>query len=157
MLSLKGILSSSENKSENYTHRNYNLNNHLISPTVSYIISTNARCNLSYQWQHKENTVNAKESLIQQTLKSSFSLSKQQKYALSGSFSYIRNNYQGNAFSAVGYQLLEGLQPGENQTWELSIQKQISKFLDLNLSYQGRKSPGIKSIHTGSIQLKAFF
>jgi hypothetical protein len=52
---------------------------------------------------------------------------------------------------------LEGLQPGENQTWELSIQKQISKFLDLNLSYQGRKSPGIKSIHTGSIQLKAFF
>jgi hypothetical protein len=157
MLSLKGILSSSENKSENYTHRNYNLNNHLISPTVSYIISTNARCNLSYQWQHKENTVNAKESLIQQTLKSSFSLSKQQKYALSGSFSYIRNNYQGNAFSAVGYQLLEGLQPGENQTWELSIQKQISKFLDLNLSYQGRKSPGVKSIHTGSIQLKAFF
>ena len=157
ILSLKGIHSKSENQSENYSNRDYSLNNRMVSPTVSYIISNNARCNLSYQWQQKENTVNAKESLLQQTLKSSFSLSKQQKYALSGSFSWIQNNYHGNAFSAVGYQLLEGLQPGGNQTWELAIQKQISKFLDLNLSYQGRKSPGVKSIHTGSIQLKAFF
>lgn len=157
LLSLKGIRSNSQNESENYTNRNYKLIHNLLSPSVSYIISNNARWNFNYQWQQKENRLGAKESLAQQKLKGSFSFSKQQKFALSGSISWIQNKFDGNAFSAIGYQLLEGLQPGENQTWELILQKQITQFLDLNISYQGRKSPGVKSIHTGSVQLKAFF
>lgn len=157
LVSVKGVRSNAQNESENYTNRNYQLINNLVSPTLSYIISNNARCNLNYQWQQKENTFGEKESLLQQKLKGSFSFSQQQKYAISGSISWIQNKFNGNAFSAIGYQLLEGLQPGENQTWELLFQRQISQFLDLNLSYQGRKSPSVKSIHTGSVQLKAFF
>jgi len=76
---------------------------------------------------------------------------------LNGEFNYFENSFTGNAFSPVGYQMLEGLQPGTNFTWNLILQKKLTKFLDLNLSYLGRKSESSKTIHTGTVQLKAFF
>ena len=67
------------------------------------------------------------------------------------------NTFTGNANSPVGYQMLEGLQSGKNLTWSLLAQKKLTKFLDLNLNYQGRKTETSKTIHTGNIQLKAYF
>jgi hypothetical protein len=57
----------------------------------------------------------------------------------------------------VGYQMMEGLQPGKNYTWSLLAQKKITKYLDLNLTYFGRKTETSKTIHTGTVQLKAYF
>ena len=53
--------------------------------------------------------------------------------------------------------MLEGLQPGKNFTWSFIAQKRLTKFLDLNVTYFGRKTPTSKTIHTGNIQLKAYF
>jgi hypothetical protein len=53
--------------------------------------------------------------------------------------------------------MLEGLQAGENYTWNLLFNKKLNSFLNLNLNYLGRKSENSKTIHTGSVQLKAIF
>jgi len=53
--------------------------------------------------------------------------------------------------------MMEGLQPGKNVTWSLLAQKRLTKFLDLNLNYFGRKTETNKVIHTGTVQLKAYF
>jgi len=53
--------------------------------------------------------------------------------------------------------MLEGLQTGQNLTWRLLIQKKLTNFLDINLNYQGRKSETSQAIHTGSVQLRAYF
>ncbi len=53
--------------------------------------------------------------------------------------------------------MLEGLQPGKNQTWRLLLQKNLTQFLDLNINYQGRNSESSKIIHSGNVQLRAFF
>ncbi len=53
--------------------------------------------------------------------------------------------------------MLEGLQPGDNFTWRLLAQKKLTKFLDLNLNYFGRQTETSKAIHTGNLQLKAYF
>ena len=74
-----------------------------------------------------------------------------------GEFTFIDNAFDGNAFSPVGYQMLEGLQPGNNYTWRLLLQKRITKYLDANLNYNGRKSQTSNTIHTGSVQIRAFF
>ena len=52
---------------------------------------------------------------------------------------------------------MEGLQAGSNYTWSLSAQRKLTKFLDLNFSYFGRKSKNSNSIHNGNIQLRAIF
>jgi len=57
----------------------------------------------------------------------------------------------------VGYQMLEGLQEGTNYTWTFIWSKKLNSYLNLNLNYKGRKSLNSKTIHTGSINLKAIF
>ena len=68
-----------------------------------------------------------------------------------------QNKFNGNEFSAVGFQMLEGLQTGQNVTWRALLQKNITSILDINLNYQGRKSERNATIHTGNVQLRAYF
>ncbi len=79
------------------------------------------------------------------------------KQLLSGEFNVFSNTFKGNPNTPVGYQMMEGLQPGKNFTWSLLAQKKLTKFLDLNFNYFGRKTETSKTIHTGTIQLKAYF
>jgi len=87
----------------------------------------------------------------------SFTLNNAQKYSINGEVNFIQNKFEGSPFSPVAYQLLEGLQPNDNFTWSLFLQKKITDFLDLNLTYFGRKSETANAIHTGSVQLRAYF
>jgi hypothetical protein len=76
---------------------------------------------------------------------------------MNGEVSFYQNKFDGNEFSSVGFQMLEGLQTGQNLTWRLLLQKNITQFLDINFNYQGRKSETSQAIHTGSMQLRAYF
>ncbi|NQY01457.1 MAG: hypothetical protein HRT70_10120, partial [Flavobacteriaceae bacterium] len=67
------------------------------------------------------------------------------------------NDFSGDANSPAGYQMLEGLQEGTNYTWSLLWNQKLNAFLNLNLSYRGRKSENTRMIHTGNILLKAIF
>ncbi len=157
LVTLTGITSTSESFSENFASRNFEVDAFKLNPKLSYLFSKNSRFDVFYEFQNKENQLGNLESLEQQKIGVSFSYANQQKIAITGAFNYLNNQFEGNAFSPVGYQLLEGLQPGDNFTWNLLAQKQLTKFLDLNLNYQGRKSENARTIHTGSVQLKAFF
>lgn len=76
---------------------------------------------------------------------------------MNGEISFYQNKFTGNEFSSVGFQMLEGLQAGQNLTWRFILQKKLTQFLDVNFNYQGRKSESSTAIHTGNIQLRAFF
>lgn len=144
-------------ESENYESRNYIIDTYQLEPKISYLFSDNARLSLLYEWSQKENTTGDQEQLLQQTLGLQLSFHNAEKYAINGDFNYISNDFTGNPFSPVAFQMLDGLQPGENYTWTLLFQRKITNYLDVNLSYFGRKSETSKAIHTGSVQLKAYF
>lgn len=146
-----------ETISENYGSKNYLLNNIGLNPRISYLFSQNARIELFYEWKNKKNIKGDLETLQQHRIGTSFNWSTSQKFTLNGEFSFYQNNFKGNPLSAVAYQMLEGLQPGKNITWRLLFQRNLTKYLDANINYQGRTSETSKTIHTGSIQLRAFF
>ncbi len=157
LLNLKGTLGSNESISENFESRNFDLDTYELNPKVSYLLNSQTRFDVFYQFLNKENLLGDKEELEQQKLGFSFAYSQAQKLSISGEFTYIDNVFNGSSFSPVAYQILEGLQPGVNFTWRLLFQKKITKYLDANLSYFGRKSKNTTTIHTGSIQLRAYF
>src|SRR5690606_29571381 len=97
------------------------------------------------------------ETLIQNRMGSQLLFQFEKSFNINGEFSFYQNKFEGNPYSAVAYQLLEGLQPGKNMTWRLMLQRNITKYLEANIHYQGRSSETSKTIHTGSIQLRAFF
>ena len=157
LLIAKGISGTNESISENFQARNYILETLDINPKISYLLNSQTRFDVFYNSVGKENTINGLEVLSQQKLGASFAYANAEKISINGEFSFIDNAFKGNAFSPVAYQMLEGLQPGNNYTWRLLFQKRITKYLDANLNYNGRKSQTSNTVHTGSLQLRAFF
>ncbi|WP_242133818.1 hypothetical protein [Aestuariivivens marinum] len=157
LITLISAFDNIESISENFTSKNYNFDESRFNPKLSYLLGDNSRFDVFYQYANKDNTIGNKETLQQQKYGLSFSLTKNEKGAINGEFNYFSNSFTGNANTPVAYQMLEGLQPGTNFTWTLLAQKKLTNFLDLNLSYFGRKTETSKTIHTGSVQLKAYF
>jgi hypothetical protein len=157
LFTLSGKTIFSEAVSENYPSRNFQIEGYQAFPKVSYIFSKNASWDVFYEFQNKENQIGNAESLKQNRFGTSFTVNSEKGFSVNGEFSHYNNSFEGNALSAVGFQLLEGLQVGKNQTWRLLLQKNLTSYLDINVNYQGRKSETSKTIHTGNVQLRAFF
>ncbi|MGE5943409.1 MAG: hypothetical protein ACM31G_03615 [Flavobacteriales bacterium] len=157
LLNFLTAFETNESISENFASKNYNFNQNRFNPKISYLLGDNTRFDLFYQYASKDNTIGDLESLKQQKYGTSFTFANNEKGAINGEFNYFSNVFVGNQNTPVSYQMLEGLQPGKNFTWTLLAQKKLTDFLDLNLSYYGRKTETSKTIHTGTIQLKAYF
>ncbi len=137
--------------------KNYRIEGYAVEPKISYIFSRNASWDIFYEYNNKENRLGEMETLNQQRVGTSFSYASEKQFTANGEFSLYKNDFNGNQLSPAAYQMLEGLQPGQNLTWRLLLQKNLTQFLDVNVSYQGRKSESTKAIHTGSVQLRAYF
>lgn len=157
LINTLGSLTTNESLNENFTNRDFNINERQLQPRLSYIFNENAQFDVFYQFTSKENTIGDDEQLLQNNYGFSFTYNNAQKVALTGEFNFFENDYTGNANTPVGFQILEGLQPGRNFTWSVIAQKKLTKFLDLNLNYFGRKTEASRTIHTGTVQLKAYF
>ncbi|WP_411893200.1 hypothetical protein [Winogradskyella sp. A2] len=157
LINALGSFGTEESLSENFANRNFKIDEERFQPKLSYLFNENAQFDVFYQYTSKSNMIGNLESLAQNNYGLSFTYNNAQKIALNGEFNFFQNQFEGNPNTPVAYQMLEGLQPGKNFTWNLLAQKKLTKFLDLNLSYFGRKTETSKTIHTGTIQLKAYF
>ncbi|WP_460220652.1 hypothetical protein [Psychroserpens sp. MEBiC05023] len=157
LMTFQTSFENNESLSENFATRNFKLDELRFQPKLSYIFNENARFDVFYQYTSKDNTIGALEALEQSNYGLSFTYNNANKIALTGEVNFFKNEFTGNPNTPVAYQILEGLQPGNNFTWSLLAQKKLTKFLDLNLNYFGRKTETSKTIHTGTVQLKAYF
>ncbi len=148
---------STEQVSENFPEKNYILKGFQWAPKISYLFSKNTTWDLFYEYQIKENQIGKLEKVSQNRLGTAFTYSISSKFTMNGECSFYKNKFIGDQLSSVGFQMLEGLQAGQNVTWRLLLQKNITQFLDINFNYQGRKSEPSTTIHTGSVQLRASF
>lgn len=157
LFSMSGKTVESKAIIENFASRDYTIFAWQLAPKVSYLFSTNASWDVFYEYYNKENSIGDRELLRQTRIGTSFNYASEKKLTISGEFSLYENKFVGNSQSPVAFQMLEGLQPGQNLTWRLLMQKNLTQYLDVNLSYQGRKSETSQTIHTGSVQLRAYF
>ena len=157
MFNLDTSLSKSSSISDNYASRNFELNNYSVAPKISYLFNSNKSLSFTYEYKNKENVINNLEHLKQQRLGISFTYSGEKKITINGEYSFYNNAFIGDQLTPVAFQMLEGLQSGKNSTWRLLLQKNLTQYLDININYQGRKSDSSQIIHTGNVQLRAFF
>lgn len=143
--------------SENYVAKNFEIKAYQVNPKISYLFNKNASWDVFYEYQNKENQIANSEQLKQSRFGTSFSFASEKKFTMNGEFSLYDNKFVGDALLPVAFQMLEGLQPGKNLTWRLLLQKNLTQFLDININYQGRKTETSQTIHTGNVQLRAFF
>lgn len=145
-----------KNHSDVFASRRFELENFKLHPKLTYQYGKSFSAAVFYAYQNKVNTIGIEE-LNQSDLGTEIQWNEISKMSLLGSFSFVKNAFVGNGDSVVGNQMMEGLRAGNNMVWQLQVQRQINSFLQLNISYDGRKTEANKAIHTGSVQLQARF
>jgi hypothetical protein len=72
-------------------------------------------------------------------------------------FNFIDLTYNAAENTPIAFEMLEGLRSGRNLTCGISWQRTLANNMQLNLNYDGRLSPGVSTVHTGGVQVRAFF
>ncbi|MFM9986302.1 MAG: hypothetical protein ACKVOK_13775 [Flavobacteriales bacterium] len=136
--------------------RNYNLHYFSIQPKIAWQPGTTNRFNLTGQFAKKEN-VSGVEMVTIQKLGLDVVFNSTEKGSLQAEVNFIRITYTGQSNTSLSFEMLEGLGNGNNFTWGATVQRTVAKNLQLNLIYNGRKPESIRTIHSGGVQLRAFF
>lgn len=138
--------------------RNFQLSYGYLNLELSYQPSTNYRIILGAKTGKKDNALSAGgEASKNHELLLGLKYNTTQKGSVQAEIRMLNLRFSGNAFSPVAFEMLDALKPGTNFTWNISWQRNLSKSLQLNLLYSGRKPGNSMMIHNGGMELRAFF
>lgn len=144
--------------SQLFTERNYSITYYELAPEFGYQFNTDLKATLKAKLKQQKNAVVfGGEETLNSSLGAELRYNLLKRGTLSSQFSLINNKFEGVNNTSISYELLEGLQPGKNLTWSLGFQRTISNGIQLNFTYEGRKSNEVKAIHTGGVQVRAYF
>jgi hypothetical protein len=112
---------------------------------------------LSLSTKYKRN-----EEKIQKLKAHFFSLSPELRWSL---FSYgrLKAQFKWTHLSSspkdksLSYQVSEGKRKGENYDWRFLFDYKLNRYITSSIIYSGEKEPGIKTKHTGKMEVKAYF
>lgn len=156
-LKISGELGERRSEADYTSGRDFAINYVKLKPELIYQPNTAFRVSLLYRGEEKNNTLGNLEKAVIHDIGLEIRYNQAEKGSLSGNFNVIGIRFNGDFNSSVGFEMLEALRPGTNFTWGINYQRNIGKNLQLSLRYNGRKSEENKAIHTGGVELRAFF
>lgn len=138
--------------------RDYRLNYVFVEPSLIYQPNTVFRTAVEARFSNKLNAeeLGGEESTVYE-IGLDTKLSRREKGILQANVKMLSITYDGQQNSALGFEMLEALKPGINYTWGLGYQRIIARNLQLSIQYQGRKSEDNRAIHSGGMEVRAFF
>lgn len=156
-LGFEYYLSNNKIDNEYYINRNFTINEWQVKPNLTYFFSKTHWLKSTYELAEKQNRINDKEFLQLYKLTLNYLYTSEKGTRFSIDFNLLKNKFDGDANSSVGYQMLEGLQTGNNQLWSVLWSKKLNSFLYLNLNYNGRANEKSRTVHNGNVELRAQF
>lgn len=144
-----------------FDNRNYDLDINSLEPTITFIRGTSFRLATGYKYENKKNLpVYGGEKANSNSVNVETKYNVLQNSSITGKFTFNNINYKsanGAATSTVSYIMLDGLLPGKNYLWSLTLTKRLLNNLELNFQYDGRKPASSKTVHIGRASLTALF
>jgi hypothetical protein len=158
LLNLELAEQNKVNSAEFFSTRNYNINSYNLEPKLTYQPNVSFRVSVSFRYTNKfDASGDSLRKANAQNLGTEMRYNVAGKGSLNFRLNRIQQRFNGDANSTLGFEMLEGLATGDNYTWSLTYQRTLSNNMQINLNYDGRKTPLSKIIHTGGIQVRAFF
>ncbi len=138
--------------------RRYQIEQQKISPEIAWQPSTNFRISAIYGFAEKANIQGEpSEKASIHEISGNARISKATNFSMDAIVKYSNIDYSGDPNTSVAYDMLEALQPGQNYSWSIMMQKKILLGLQLSINYEGRKSQDHDAIHIGRMQVSALF
>lgn len=154
----EGKLGKDISASQFFTTNNFNINYSEVQPKLTFQPGTNFRTAVNYTYTEKQNAASLGGGLcIQQNYGTEIKYNVLKKGSLVTTFNFVKIDFNGEPNTPLGFEMLQGLNTGNNYTWSVSYQCNLSANIQLSLSYNGRSSPGAKIVNTGTAQVRAFF
>ena len=144
--------------SEFFSNRNFIISYYETEPKITFQPGTSFRAGLSYKYTEKKN-----DPLLGGEMAKSQNIGMEIKYSIVSkgnlllNVNYILNDFNASDNTTLAFEMLEGLQAGKNVTWSLAYQRNLSANMQLSLNYTGRTSESAPTVHTGGVQVRAFF
>ncbi|MCF8299188.1 MAG: hypothetical protein K9J13_16690 [Saprospiraceae bacterium] len=146
--------------SEYFKSRDFDIDYQQAEPSFSFQPNNSFRVRLIYTYSKKENVISTSvnnELVENHKLGTEIKYNVAKKGNLLFKFNYIKIAYNSPENTSLAFEMLEGLKAGKNATWNISYQRNLSNNLQLSIIYDGRKSPEVKAVHIGNVQLRAYF
>ncbi len=141
-----------------FSNDNFNITYYQTQPKLNFQPNTSFRVSSLFTYADKVNAPTlGGGSSVQQTYGTELKYNVLNKGSLLANFNYIHIAFDGESSSPLGFEMLQGLNAGNNYTWGVTYQCNISQNIQLNVSYTGRSSEGSNIVNTGSAQVRAFF
>jgi hypothetical protein len=144
--------------SEFFNEKDFEIQFLKFGPSLTLLPSRNFRSTVRYNYQSDEDQLPGSEAASQRhdvELEARYNRSAQTSVQLRASF--VQVDFQGQPNSPVGFAILNGLQDGQNFLWNISLDQQLARNIQLRLSYEGRKTGDANIVHTGRAQVAANF
>lgn len=159
---VEAIAGRKKTESDYSQNRTFNINYQEIKPVYSFQPNAKLRVSLNGKYALKTNVAEPvlgieNEAAEIKDIGVEFRMNQPKKGSLLGRFNFINITYNASNNTSLAYEMLEGLKTGNNFTVGLSYQRKVAKNLQLNFNYNGRKSESNPMIHTGGMELRAFF
>ncbi len=157
-LEIEAETGRSVSRSDLLAGRTYALDLRSTRPKLTWQPNTSLRISSQFKYTEKKNRAEfgGEEAIIQD-----IGLEMRWNTAGKGSIQVNANlvdiAYEGAVNSSLGNEMLSGLKPGTNSTWAVIIQRRLSDHLQVDLTYNGRRSEGSSVVHVGGAQVRAYF
>jgi hypothetical protein len=136
--------------------RNFLIRYNQWQPKLTYQPSPLLKASVLAQYASKRNELGEESALVRK-LGAESTWNSPEKGSIRAEINFYAINYVGSTTNSLAFEMLEGLQPGYNYTWQLAWQRNVAENIQLNILYNGRKPQDLKTIHAGSVQVRAVF
>ena len=143
-----------------FDNRNYDVEQTSLEPRLSLTRGANFRVIIGYRYGSKKNQAGFLEKSLSNSVNTEIKYNILQSTSLQGKFTYNNISYSTmdpnrSTNSTAAYIILDGLLPGKNFLWNFDVSKRLSKNLEMNIQYEGRKPGPSRMVHIGRASIRA--
>lgn len=146
--------------------RNFQIMTMQLAPKLSWLPNRYIRTAVQLRLINSNNQLGSGETAHQEHIQVEFNWNPQPKSgsaassgatALRTQMTWASVRFDGDPNAPVGFAMLDGLQNGRNVLWGISLDRQLSRSIQINASYEGRQTGIAKTVHVGRAQVRAIF
>jgi hypothetical protein len=152
---------------EVFNTRDYAITEYAGGPELTWLFRQSFRAGLNYRIVSSANQIGEKEQIERHSFSLNTTYQPSTKKQADGSTSMATSvraqltlttiAFQGDTNTPIAFVMMEGLQNGKNILWNVSIDRQLSKFMQLGVTYEGRRPGFGKVVHVARAQVRALF
>lgn len=151
-----------------FEQRNFNIQLNEIEPRLNWVLSQRIRLSFAVNMHKKFNLIERKidtlldnqfgeELLLGQRYTFDINYNLQKESYVKANLSFAQLDFDGNVQNSAAFEMLQGLLPGVNGLWSIGFFKKLANNMQINITYDGRKSGDAPIVHVGRVQARVTF